>query len=126
MKVVIHGVHLTLTDEMKAYVEKRLVHSLERFYDNEAAELSVHLVDVNGPKGGEDKECRVTVFMPGSAPLHLSERSDDIFKSIDLVEDRLIKATKRELDKKRQGAGHPMQKPAAHMDHQAVTSTKYH
>ena len=32
--------------------------------DNEAAELDIAIVDNNGPKGGIDKECSVTLRMP--------------------------------------------------------------
>ncbi len=115
MKVLIHGVHLSLTPELKEYTERRLQRSLERLIDNEAAELEVMLKDNNGPKGGEDKECSVTLRLPGSAGLHVTQTSADIRQSIDLAEDRLYNATERELGRKRQPAGHPVAKPATHM-----------
>lgn len=115
MKVIVHGVHLSLNEEMKAYVDKRLRQALEHFADDEAAELEVMLKDINGPKGGADKECSVTFRMPGSAGIHVSETSDDIYKSIDLAEDRLVKAAKREMQKKREISGHHVSKPAARL-----------
>ena len=87
------------------------VSQLERFYDNEAAELDVQLCDNNGPKGGEDKECRVTAFLPGSSPIHVTEVSDNLYKSVDLARDRLERLTKRELEKRRSPTGHGMDRP---------------
>lgn len=111
MKVIMRGVHLSLTEGIKAHVMEHLVAPLERFYNNEAAELDVHLVDNNGPKGGQDKECRVTAFMPGGSPIHVTEVTDDIYKSIDLARDRLERLAKRELEKMRTPSGHGMDKP---------------
>ena len=113
MKVIIRGVHLTLNDDLKAYVEKRLARVIERFADDEAAELEVMLKDINGPKGGVDKECSVTLRMPGSAGIHITETTEDIYQSIDLAEDRLVKAARREIDKKRLPTNHPLPHPAS-------------
>lgn len=121
MKLLIHGVHLTLNPELKAYVEKRLLQSIERFADDEAAELEVMLRDTNGTKGGEDKECSVTLRMPGSAGLHISETTSDIFQSIDLAQDRLVKAAKREMEKKRTVSGHRASNPASRFAEDSAT-----
>ncbi|HLL82001.1 MAG TPA: HPF/RaiA family ribosome-associated protein [Longimicrobium sp.] len=102
MKVILKGVHLSLTERMKVYVQEHLVEAVTRFYDDEAAELNIHLVDTNGPnKGGTDKECRVTAFVPGLVPIHITEATDDIFQSIDFAKDRLVKALKREQERRR-------------------------
>lgn len=115
MKVIVHGVHLALNDDLKAYVEKRLTRAVEKFADDEAAELEVMLKDINGPKGGRDKECSVTLRLPGSAGLHITETSEDIYAAIDLAQERLVKIAKREQEKKRSVAGHHVPKPAAHV-----------
>ncbi len=101
MKVIVRGVHLSLTDALKNHVEEHLVKPLTRFYENEAAELDIQLLDNNGPKGGLDKECRVTAHFPGLSTQHVSEATEDLYKSIDLVRDRLKRIIKRELEKQR-------------------------
>jgi ribosomal subunit interface protein len=115
MKVLLKGVHLQLTPALKGYVEEHLVERIENFYDDEAAELDVILADNNGPKGGEDKECRVTLFIPGSNPIHVTEASANMYESIDFARDRLEKALKRELEKKREVVGHPTHNPAGRL-----------
>src|SRR5918996_3534391 len=100
MKVNLRGVHLTLTDAIKQHVQTHLVEHIKRFHDSEAAELEIHLRDTNGPKGGQDKECSVTVRFPhGGHPIHVTELSEDIYKSIDLARDRVETSAKRLLER---------------------------
>jgi putative sigma-54 modulation protein len=101
MKVLLRGVHLDLTDALKAYVDEHLVSHIERFADDEAAEIDISLVDTNGPKGGVDKECRVTVRLPGLSAVHVTETADSLFPAIDASRDRLEKTLKRTLERRR-------------------------
>ncbi len=99
MKVNLRGVHLELSEGLKVHVQKHLVDPIQHFYDSEAAEIEIHLRDTNGPKGGQDMECSVTVRVPHSQSIHVTEVSDDIYKSIDLVRDRVERAAKRSLER---------------------------
>ncbi len=113
MKVIVKGVHLKVSPRLREFVEAHLAEPIGTFYDSEAAELQVHLVDINGPKGGEDKECRVTVFMPGFSPIHVVEATDNIYKSVALVRERVERLAKKELGRLRKHSGHPVSKPLA-------------
>src|SRR5216684_5424375 len=55
MKVIIQGKQLRLSRGLKSYAQKHVVGPLNRFYDNEAAELRVELGDVNGSKRSEER-----------------------------------------------------------------------
>ena len=99
MKVNLRGVHLTLTDAIKQHVQTHLVEPIRRFYDSEAAELEIHLRDSNGPKGGRDKECCVTVRFPHGHSIHITEVSEDVYKSIDLARDRVENSAKRLVER---------------------------
>ncbi len=99
MKVNVRGVHLELSDALKSHVQRHLVDPISRFYDDEAAELEIHLRDINGPKGGNDKECSVTFRIPRGQAMHVTEVSEDIYKSIDLARDRLEKSVRRQVEK---------------------------
>jgi putative sigma-54 modulation protein len=100
MKVNLRGVHLTLTEALKQHVQSHLVGPIQRIYDSEAAELEIHLRDTNGPKGGRDKECSVTVRYPnGHHSIHVTEASEDIYKSIDLARDRVVNSAKRMVER---------------------------
>lgn len=55
---------LDLDDDDRAYIRRRLGMKLGKFA--EAIErISVRVLDVNGPRGGLDKECRVKVVLDG-------------------------------------------------------------
>ncbi|MGC4115777.1 MAG: HPF/RaiA family ribosome-associated protein [Myxococcales bacterium] len=112
MKVQIQGKHLKLTDELKGYVQDRLVKPLTRFYDDSAAELRVEFGDTNGPKGGLDKECHLTLHMPNARTLQIEESTNDCYASLDAAADRLIRICHRELRPHAAADGAP-QVPAA-------------
>jgi putative sigma-54 modulation protein len=113
MKSILKGVHVNLGPRLKEHVETHLVQQIASFYNDEAAEIEIHLRDNNGPKRGNDRECSVTFRMPGSSSIHVTEISDDMYKSIDLARDRLERLIKRELQKKREPTGHPISNPAS-------------
>ncbi|MCI0571617.1 MAG: HPF/RaiA family ribosome-associated protein [Myxococcaceae bacterium] len=101
MKLLLRGVHLGLNDNLKDYVQSHMVDHIARFYDDTAAELEVSLADVNGPKGGKDKEARVTFRSPHLATIHVTELGVDIYACVDLARDRLERLVKRELSRLR-------------------------
>ena len=101
MRVVMKGVHLRVSNRLKQYVQESLVESLSRFIDNEAAMLEVHFVDSNGPKRGNDKECRVTLHIPGARSIHVEDAAEDPYKAVDLVRHRIEEAAKREMERMR-------------------------
>lgn len=102
MKVLLRGVHLELSESLKTYVAEHLVAHIEKLADDEAAEIDISLLDSNGPhKGGIDKECRVTVRLPGLPSIHVAETSETVHQGIDAVRDRLEKAVKRQLERRR-------------------------
>lgn len=102
MKVLMRGVHLSLTDGLKSYLQEHLVDHIERLCDDqEASEIDISLVDINGPKGGIDKECRVTVRLPGLSAIHVTETAETLHGAIDMSRDRLENALKRTLERRR-------------------------
>ena len=86
---------------------------LARFYDNEAAELRVELGDARKSKGGLDKECHLTLRMPGARTIQIEESTQDPYASLDVAGDRLIRAAKKELSRMRRPPGHHKYRPLA-------------
>ncbi|QRN94579.1 ribosome-associated translation inhibitor RaiA [Archangium violaceum] len=104
MKVLMRGVHLDLTDSLRDYANQHLVDPIARYIDDEATEIEIALVDINGPKGGVDQECRVTVRMPGFSGIHITETAETMFQAIDATRDRLEKTVKRTVEKRREAS----------------------
>ncbi|HKC60054.1 MAG TPA: HPF/RaiA family ribosome-associated protein [Myxococcales bacterium] len=113
MKVIIQGKQLRLSRGLKSYAQKHVVGPLNRFYDNEAAELRVELGDVNGSKGGVDKECHLTLHMPGARTIQIEETTPDSYASMDSARDRLVRAAKKELERMRRPSRRHREHPLA-------------
>jgi putative sigma-54 modulation protein len=113
MKVIIQGKQMRLSAGLKNYAQEHLVAPLVRFYDNEAAELRVELGDSRGSKGGLDKECHLTLRMPGARTIQIEESTQDPYASLDVAGDRLIRAAKKELERMRTPKGRHKYRPLA-------------
>lgn len=113
MKVILQGKQLQLTKGLKRYAEEHLVRQLGRFVDDPAAELRIELGSVNASKGSAEKECHLTLRMPGSKALQVEETTGDAYASLDLAADRLVRVAKEELARKRRPSGHHKQHPLA-------------
>jgi ribosome hibernation promoting factor len=113
MKVIIQGKQLRLSQGLKSYAHEHVVEPLNRFYDNEAAELRVELGDVNGSKGGVDKECHLTLHMPGARTIQIEEATPDPYASMDAAADRLVRAAKKELQRMRRPSRRHTEHPLA-------------
>ncbi len=101
MKVLMRGVHLDLTESLRDYANRHLVDPLAKYIEDDASEIEIALVDTNGPKGGLDQECRVTVRTPGFSGMHVTETAETIFQSIDAARDTLERVIKKTIEKRR-------------------------
>lgn len=84
----------TLTRALGAHVRRRLAAALGPFA-NRVQTVTVRLADVNGPRGGHDKQCLVQVVFPGMAPLVASDTSDDLYSAISRASQRLGQGAQR-------------------------------
>ncbi|MCK5689169.1 ribosome-associated translation inhibitor RaiA [Myxococcota bacterium] len=100
MKVIVKSRHVDLTPSLKAHAEHKLSDAVARIFDKPAAKIEIELSKSGNTKTGEDQECKVTVFMPKNKTINISEVSDDMYKAIDLAQDRLLHQIKRQQEKK--------------------------
>ncbi len=61
--------------------------------------VDVRLTDLNGPKGGIDKQCSIVVTPPGLATLRVEEQAADYYAAIDAAAATLKKALARSLER---------------------------
>ncbi len=88
MRVEIRCHSVALTNELRRCVNQRFERSLDRF-EPHIQSVSVSLSDVNGPKGGSDKMCRVTVVLVGRDRVVISQYGEDALRIVDVVAGRL-------------------------------------
>jgi putative sigma-54 modulation protein len=113
MKLIVQGKQMRVSEGLRRYAEEHVLMPLRRFYDNEAAELRVELGDVNGSKGGVDKECHLTLHMPGARTIQIEEATPDPYASMDAAADRLVRAAKKELQRMRRPSRRHKEHPLA-------------
>src|SRR3954469_17443142 len=112
MKLIVQGKQMRVSAGFKAYAEEHLVRPLSRFYDNQAAELRVEVGRTNGNRG-EANECHLTLRMPGAKTIQIEEMTSDVYGSLDLAAERLVRVAKKELAKMRRPKGHHKEHPLA-------------
>ena len=82
------------------YATRRVHQRLSRF-GRHVSGVMVRLSDVNGPEGGPDKRCQLTVSGPRLGSVNLTEQHANSLASIDLALDRLAYVIGRSLERAR-------------------------
>lgn len=100
MKLHIRARHVELTPPLFDLVERRVRFALSRFGQ---VIRSVHctLADVNGPKGGVDKVCRVRVQSRSGAAVIIEQADSELERAVDIAVDRAARGVARALDRSR-------------------------
>ena len=98
--VISRGIDLESNEE--DYARRRLGFALGRFSDR-VARTTVTLGDANGPRGGVDKFCRISVSMKRGEPFSVTAEAATVREVIDLAADRAKRAIARRLDRLRSG-----------------------
>lgn len=88
-----------LTDGIRAHAHKRLQYAIGWATEHvETAHL--RLFDLNGPKGGEDKCCRIRIeCRRGAGDLTIEETQPDLYVAIDRAADRARRNLSRHLER---------------------------
>ena len=101
MQVIVKARHMTLTPALTRHAQEKLGICVMRVFDRPGAKIDIELSDLGaGVRDGEDKECRVTMFMPKGKPIVICEVDDNMYKAIDLAHHRLLTRVKRERGRK--------------------------
>jgi len=100
MRLRIQGRGFCLTDGLRAHVERRLAFALGR-RRGQVRSVTVLLDDVNGPRGGVDKRCRIVVQLSASGDVRLEQLDPSLYTSIDRAADRARRAVARKLGRRR-------------------------
>jgi len=81
MQINVTSNNLVVSKKLKEELINRTKAAFGRTQDR-IAWASVTLSDINGPKGGRDKECKVKLTLPGQPSILVMARKDNIFKAI--------------------------------------------
>jgi putative sigma-54 modulation protein len=103
MQLELRGLDFELDDELTEHIERRLRFALGRFAER-IRHLTVHLSDVNGPRGGIDKRCRIEVGLFPRGVVMVQGLGDDPFALVTHSARRVRRAVRRELERRRERA----------------------
>lgn len=99
MQLDIRGRNLRLTPALLDHVERRLRFALGRFAAR-LVRVAVRVDDVNGPRGGADKRCKIHLDLAGRS-LTVEEIDADLYAAIDRAAGRARVATERAVARRR-------------------------
>lgn len=100
MQIDIQARNFSLTPALRNHVERRLGFALST-RDEHIQRISVRLLDINGPRGGEDKCCRIKVVLPHLADVVIEDTEVDMYAAIDRAVDRAGRTVGRRLARQR-------------------------
>jgi putative sigma-54 modulation protein len=100
MQIDIQARGFTLTEGLREYVERRLsfVFASTR---RSVRRISVRLSDENGPRGGDDKRCRMQVNLAAAPSVVIEDTETSLYVAIDRAADRIGRTVTRRIERLR-------------------------
>lgn len=100
MLVEFHGNGIPVTNSIFRWTHDRLLAALGQ-HELHVGRVEVRLRDLNGPRGGDDKECDLLVHLQGRALVVVKEHQSDLYAAIRVASGRLKNVIARRLAKRR-------------------------
>lgn len=100
MRLDIRIQKIDLPKELERYIARRLHFCLGRF-EVRIRSITVRIFDINGPRGGADKRCRMAVRLVPSGVIVIEEVHADLFAAIDRAAERAGQTLARRLHRAR-------------------------
>ena len=100
MQLHIKGQNLFLAPAVIERTKRRLGFALSRFADR-IDRVTVRLADLNGPRGGVDKQCRIVVRLRSGGEVVIEDTATDLETALDRGADRVQRAVARALARMR-------------------------
>jgi ribosome-associated translation inhibitor RaiA len=102
----IRAVGVPLAEADKAYLRHKLGRKLGKFARH-VERTSVRIEDANGPRGGEDKVCRIKVVLSGLPSVVIEERHHSLQAAMDGALARAERAVWTAAESRRAKRGRP-------------------
>ena len=100
MNIRIQSQGFTLTPAIAAWAHEQVGKGLDRYSEN-VVSTDIYLKDINGPKGGDDKQALVKIHLRHRAPVMVETTTGDIYAAISVTARRAQRAVRRALRRRR-------------------------
>ena len=99
MKLIITGEKVKLDEALREHIERRVYFALSRFSPR-VARVSVTVEDVNRPRGGIGKRCRILVKLDRMDEVRVASTDAEIYDAVAAAAGRLGRSVRRKLDRR--------------------------
>jgi ribosome-associated translation inhibitor RaiA len=82
MELQLVAQEFSLSPSLREHLERRIRFAFSKAR-SKAVRIVVRLRDLNGPRGGRDKVCQVSVTMPGRPEVVIREVQENMYNAID-------------------------------------------
>lgn len=106
MQVRMVAKDISMTASMRDYIERRLRFAFSPMMEK-SMEVAVRLSDLNGPRGGCDMLCQVSVDLPGKQKIVIKEVQDNMYNAIDIAIKKAAYYVMQILVRRRQASRKP-------------------
>lgn len=100
MQIDIQAQHFSLTDALRAHIERRLCFALSCCVYR-IQRIVLRLSDINGPRGGTDKRCRIQLMLTGMSDVMIEDTKVDLYLAIDRAIHRAKHTVLRKIDRQK-------------------------
>ena len=92
---------MDLSPALRDHTQMHLGMKLAKFA-RDIERVTVRVEDVNGPKGGVDKVCKVKAVLNSLPTVIVEQRDPDVYAAVDGALDRLERAVRKALERRKQ------------------------
>lgn len=96
MKIEIQALHFRLTDALRQHTERRVRFALTCGSDR-IQKIIMRLSDINGPRGGADKRCKVHVVLAGLPDVIVEDTEPNLYVAINRAVERAAGTLMRKI-----------------------------
>jgi ribosomal subunit interface protein len=104
MELTIRQHDVNVDESLREHIERRINAALDRF-EPRISRVTVRLRDLNGPRGGADKECHIAVKLIRARELFIEQRDDSLRAAVSTAADRAAEAVRRAVARRKRGIG---------------------
>ncbi len=101
MRVEIRGRRALVSAAFREHALRRISFALSR-YGAALSRVVLRVADLNGPRGGVDKQARLLARLRRGGQLEIAERDSDLYVAIDRGAGRLQRVLARAVDRRRE------------------------
>lgn len=100
MQIDIGGTNIKLTPSLTGHIERR-VHLALEWASEWITGVMVRVSDINGPRGGADKRCRMVLWLHNRQTLTVQTVNADLYAAVDEASSKLRRILTRRLARRR-------------------------